>query len=47
MEKAARSALGASQGRPTTVRGPDNVLYLFAYENGALTARPCAAVAAS
>jgi hypothetical protein len=45
MEKAARMALGASKGNPSTVRGPDNVLYLFAYENGVMTARPCAAVA--
>ena len=47
MNKAARMALGASSGRPTTVRGPDGVLYLFAFEGGVLTARPCAAVAAS
>jgi hypothetical protein len=47
MQTAAKMALGASKGRPTTVRGPDNVLYLFAYENGAMTARPCAAVATS
>jgi hypothetical protein len=45
MMKAAKTALGASQGRPSTVRGPDNVLYLFAVENGVVTARPCAAVA--
>jgi hypothetical protein len=47
MQTAAKVALSASQGRPTTVRGPDNVLYLFAYENGAMTARPCVAVATS
>lgn len=45
MQQAAQMALGASKGRPTTVRGPDNVLYLFAFENGTMTARPCAAVA--
>ena len=45
MMTAARSALGISGGRPTTVRGPDNVLYLFAIENGKTTARACAAVA--
>ena len=44
MQNAAKMALGASSGNPTTVRGPDNVLYLFSYENGVLTARPCAAV---
>ena len=47
MEQAARSALGASRGRPTTVRGPDNVLYLFSVEGGTQTARPCAAVAST
>jgi len=45
MQTTARDALSASGGRPTAVRGPDNVLYLFALENGALTARTCAAVA--
>lgn len=45
MVNAARTALNVSKGQPTTVRGPDNVLYLFSFENGALTARPCAAVA--
>jgi hypothetical protein len=45
MANAARNALGASGGRPTTVRGPDNVLYLFAVESGKTTARACAAVA--
>jgi hypothetical protein len=43
MERAARAALGASRGQPTAVRGPDGVLYLFAFENGQLAARPCAA----
>jgi hypothetical protein len=45
MDKAARMALGMSSGKPTMVRGPDNVLYLFAFENGVMTARACAAVA--
>jgi len=45
MEHAARVALNVSQGRPTTVRGPDNVLYLFAVEGGKTTARACSAVA--
>jgi hypothetical protein len=45
MAQAAGQALGASRGKPTTVRGPDNVLYLFSVEDGAQTARPCAAVA--
>jgi hypothetical protein len=45
MQTAAKTALGASGGRPTTVRGPDGVLYLFTFENGAPTARPCAAIA--
>ncbi len=44
---AAKAALDASKGRPTTVRGPDGVIYLFAFENGAVTARACAAVAAA
>lgn len=44
MATAAQAALNASGGRPTTVRGPDGVLYLFAIENGAYTARTCAAV---
>ncbi len=43
MATAAQQALNASGGRPTTVRGPDGVLYLFAIENGAYTARTCAA----
>lgn len=43
MQNAAKMALGASKGNPTTVRGPDDVLYLFSYENEVLTARPCAA----
>ena len=42
MDRAARVALNVSQGRPTTVRGPDNVLYQFAIENGVMTARACA-----
>jgi len=42
---AAREALGASGGRPTTARGPDGALYLFSIEGKAVTARPCAAVA--
>lgn len=42
MERAARAALAASSGRPTTVRGPDGGLYLFTYEGGSLIARPCA-----
>lgn len=45
MATAARSALNASGGRPTAVRGPDNVLYLFAIENGSTVARACAAIA--
>ncbi len=45
MATAAQTALNASGGRPTTVRGPDGMLYLFAIENGAYTARTCAAVA--
>jgi hypothetical protein len=44
MERAARAALGASRGNPTAVRGPDGALYLFAFENGQLSARPCAAI---
>lgn len=47
MQQAALTALGASGGQPATVRGPDGVLYLFSYESGALTARPCAAAAIS
>lgn len=42
MLRAAQAALGASKGQPTTVRGPDNVLYLFAYEGSNIVARPCA-----
>lgn len=45
MATAAQTVLNASGGRPTTVRGPDGVLYLLAIENGAYTARPCAVVA--
>jgi len=45
MQTAAKAALGASSGKPTTVRGPDGVLYLFAVENGVQTARPCATIA--
>lgn len=44
MEHAARVALNVSKGRPTAVRGPDNVLYQFAIENGQMTARACAGV---
>jgi len=44
MQAAAKVALGASGGRPTTLRGDDGVLYLLAYENDGITARPCAAV---
>jgi hypothetical protein len=47
MQAAGQAALGASGGRPTTVRGPDGALYLFALEGGVLTARSCAAVATS
>jgi hypothetical protein len=39
MEWAGRSAVHGSKGRPRAVRGPDGVDYLFALENGALTAR--------
>jgi hypothetical protein len=46
MQTSAKVALGASQGRPTTMRGEDGVLYLFSSENGGITARPCAAVGA-
>ncbi len=42
MQNAALTALGASGGRPTTVRAPDGGLYLFTYEGDTLTARPCA-----
>lgn len=45
MQIAAKAALGASGGKPTTTRGPDGVLYLFSMEGGTPTARPCAAVA--
>jgi hypothetical protein len=45
MASSANAALGGSGGRPTTVRGPDNVLYLFTLENGVPTARPCASAA--
>jgi hypothetical protein len=45
MQTAAKAALGASGGRPTTMRGPDGVLYLFAIEHGVTTARPCIAIA--
>jgi hypothetical protein len=47
MLTAARTVLGTSGGRPTTVRGPDGVLYLIALEGKSVTARPCAAVATS
>lgn len=42
MQTAARVALNVSKGQPTAAQGPDNVLYLFSIENGAMTARPCA-----
>jgi hypothetical protein len=44
MQAAAKVSLGSSGGRPTTLRGADGVLYLLAYENNSITARPCAAV---
>jgi len=47
MLTAVRTVLGTSGGRPTTIRGPDGVLYLIAIEGKAVTARPCIAVAAS
>lgn len=47
VEVAGKAALGASGGRPTTVRGPDGLLYLFAFENGIMTARPCTATVAA
>jgi len=42
MATAARVALSVSKGQPSMVQGPDGVVYLFAFENGAITARPCA-----
>ncbi len=45
MQVAAKVAMGASGGRPTTLRGDDGVLYLVSLEGGALTARPCVALA--
>lgn len=45
MQTSVRAALSTSSGRPITARGPDGVLYLFALENGAATARPCATTA--
>jgi hypothetical protein len=45
VQTAAQAALDASGNRPTTVRGPDGVLYLFSFEGREITARPCAAVA--
>lgn len=47
MERAARIALNVSEGRPTTVRGPDGVLYLFSLEGGSLSARPCVSTVVS
>ncbi|MGH3304008.1 MAG: hypothetical protein ACRDOK_20495, partial [Streptosporangiaceae bacterium] len=41
MRTAARVQLRNSSGRPATVRASDGVLYLFAVENGEMTARPC------
>jgi hypothetical protein len=40
MEWAGRSAVHGSHGRPRKVLGPDGTTYLFAIENGTLTARP-------
>jgi hypothetical protein len=45
LQTSAKVALGASGGRPTTMRGEDGILYLLSYENDGITARPCAAVA--
>ena len=47
MVTAAKTALNVSKGQPTTVRGPDGVLYLFSIENGATVARACTAIAAA
>jgi hypothetical protein len=44
MEWAGRSAVHGSKGRPRKVRGPNGTTYLFAIENGTLTARPSIAV---
>lgn len=38
---AARSAVNGSRGSPRMVQGPDGTNYLFAIENGVLTARAC------
>lgn len=40
---AARSAVNGSKGQPRMVQGPDGTNYLFALENGVLTARQCLA----
>jgi hypothetical protein len=40
MDRAGRSAVHGSGGRPRAVRGPDGTDYLFAIENDVLTARP-------
>jgi len=40
MDRAGRSAVHGSRGRPRAVRGPDGTDYLFAIENDVLTARP-------
>jgi hypothetical protein len=42
MQPAALVALSVSKGQPATVHGPNGALYLVAFENGAMTARPCA-----
>lgn len=47
MVTAAKEAVGASGGRPVTVRGPDGLLYLFSVEGSSVTARPCAATETS
>jgi len=40
MDHAGRSAVHGSGGRPRKVLAPDGTTYLFAIENGTLTARP-------
>jgi hypothetical protein len=44
MQVAAKIAVGASGGRPTTLRGDGGALYLISLESGVLTARPCTSV---
>lgn len=39
MEWAGRSAMGSSRGRPRVVQAPDGTAYLFALQDGVLTAR--------